>query len=104
MRTNRDQVGGILLVLVGAAAIVAALGAMGPVGIHSSPALWLLGAAGLVFGRLLLHSGLDLRGPREGVAVVNLASEPPSQSFGETEASSSQEQSETDWFAAATQL
>lgn len=103
MRTTRDQLGGILLVLVGATAIVAAFGVMAPVGIHSSPALWVLGATGLVFGRILLHSGLDLRGSRDA-AVVDLASEPPSHSFGEAEAPSSQEQSETDWFAAATKL
>jgi hypothetical protein len=101
MKIKRDLVGGILLVLVGAAAIVAALGAMGPVGIHSSPGLLVLGAAGLVFGRILLHSGFDLRGSHDEAGVISL--EAPSHTFGEPDAPSSQEQAETAWFASATE-
>jgi hypothetical protein len=77
---------------------------MASVGIHSSPAFWVLGAAGLVFGRLLLHSGFGLRRSGDGPADIEPGLHAASPIFRESGGPSSQEQAETAWFASATKL
>jgi hypothetical protein len=105
MQTKLGRVAGILLVLMGAASILAALGGMGSAGIHSWPGQWVLGAAGLICGRLLLAAAFDLHGASPK-AVVAIQTDPDDAGhrFGAPGQPSSQEQSETDWFAAAPKL
>jgi hypothetical protein len=105
MKIKLGQVGGLLLVVAGAASIVAALGGMGSAGIQSWPGQWVLGAAGLICGRLLLSAAFDLDGASPA-PVVAIQSDPEDAGhrLGATGPPASQEQAETDWFAAATKL
>jgi hypothetical protein len=61
MKAVAGQLLGILLLLVGAAFVVAAFGGLGPIGIQSLPQQWVIGVAGLLGGRLLIVQALRMR-------------------------------------------
>jgi hypothetical protein len=58
MKSTAGPLAVISLLLVGAGFVVAALGALSPVGIQSSPLQWAFGVAGLLGGRMLLAASL----------------------------------------------
>jgi hypothetical protein len=69
MKAVAGQLLGILLVLIGAAFVVAAFGGLGPIGIQSLPQQWVIGLGGILGGRVLLVRGLRTRASVGAVAV-----------------------------------
>jgi hypothetical protein len=68
MKAVAEQLLGILLVLIGAAFVVAAFGGLGPIGIQSLPQQWVVGFGGILGGRILLVRTLRTRAAIGAVA------------------------------------
>jgi hypothetical protein len=69
MKEVAGQLLGIVLVLVGAAFVVAALGGLQPIGIQSLPQQWVVGLGGILGGRIFLVRGMRTRASVGAVAV-----------------------------------
>jgi hypothetical protein len=69
MKAVAGQLLGILLVLIGAAFVVAAFGGLGAIGIQSLPQQWVVGLGGILAGRILLARAMRTRASVGAVAV-----------------------------------
>jgi hypothetical protein len=69
MKAVAGQLLGIVVLLIGAAFVVAAFGGLGPIGIQSLPQQWVLGLAGLLGGRLLIAQALRTRTAGSPIAI-----------------------------------
>lgn len=61
MKAVAGQLFGILLVVTGAAFVVAAFGGLDAIGVHSLPQQWVFGFAGLLAGRIVLGGTVGRR-------------------------------------------
>jgi hypothetical protein len=68
MKAVAGQLLGIVLVMIGAAFVVAAFGGLQPIGIQSLPQQWVVGLGGILGGRIFLVRGMRTRAS-VGVAV-----------------------------------